>query len=181
MTKTVLHIIILFTLVSCNKNSDKTESKTTESAQAEKIDSIIKNRPDGTKEYIIPTINGIKQGNKLWFDDKENIIGFEHYQNDSLNGYGIMLNDNFRPKYLFEKNNGIRDGILIEFYENGVIKSFRSADIYNDSQRISFHENGTIKEIGQTKKGRGSGTIFYFDKNGILEKTVELEKGNVKE
>jgi antitoxin component YwqK of YwqJK toxin-antitoxin module len=49
-----------------------------------------------------------------------------------------------------------------------------------DSQNIKFHENGTIKSIGQTKKGRGNGTTFYFDRNGILEKTVELENGNIK-
>jgi antitoxin component YwqK of YwqJK toxin-antitoxin module len=183
MRKTVLHIIILLTFISCNNDSRKEKTElieSTESTQIEKIDSIVKYRSDGTKEYIIPTVNGIKTGNKIWFDNNQNIIGFEHYQNDSLNGYGLMLNENFRPKYLFEKNNGKRDGVIIEFYENGVIKSFRSADIYHDSQNIKFHENGTIKSIGQTKKGRGNGTTFYFDRNGILEKTVELENGNIK-
>ncbi len=180
MRKTVLHIIILLTLISCDNDKKKEKTELIESAQIEKIDSIVKYRSDGTKEFIIPTVNGIKTGNKLWFDQKQNIIGFEHYQNDSLNGYGLMLNKNFRPKYLYEKNNGKRDGVIIEFYENGVIKSFRSADIYHDSQNIEFHENGTIKRIGQTKTGRGNGLTFYFDENGILEKTVELENGNVK-
>ena len=183
MRKTVLHIIILLTFISCNNDSRKEKTElieSTESTQIEKIDSIVKYRSDGTKEYIIPTVNGIKTGNKIWFDKNQDIIGFEHYQNDSLNGYGLMLNENFRPKYLYEKNNGKRDGVIIEFYESGVIKSFRSADLFNDSQRIDFHENGTIKEIGQTKKGRGNGTFYYFNDNGILEKSVELENGNVK-
>jgi hypothetical protein len=38
MRKTVLHIIILLILISCNNNSEKNESGTTESTQAEKID-----------------------------------------------------------------------------------------------------------------------------------------------
>ncbi|WP_298419419.1 hypothetical protein [uncultured Kordia sp.] len=183
MRKTVLHIIILLILISCNNDSSKEKTElieSTEPNQIEKVDSIVKYRSDGTKEYMIPTVNGVKNGNKIWFDNNQNIIGFEHYENDSLNGFGLMLNENFRPKYLFEKNNGQRDGVLISFYESGVIKSFRSADIYHDSQNIKFHENGTIKSIGQTKKGRGNGTTFYFDQNGILEKTVEMENGNVK-
>ena len=182
MRKTVLHIIILLIFISCNNNSRKEKTELieqTESTQIKKIDSIVKYRSDGTKEYIIPTVNGVKKGNKIWFDNNQNIIGFEHYQNDSLNGYGLMLNENFRPKYLFEKNNGKRDGVIIEFYDNGVIKSFRSADIFHDSQRIQFNDNGTLRSIGQTKKGRGNGTFYYFDENGILEKTEELENGNV--
>lgn len=179
MKKTILHIIILVGLISCNNDSKKAKTELTEPTHIEKFDSIVKYRSDGTKEYIIPTVNGIKTGNKLWFDQNQNIIGFEHYQNDSLNGYGLMLNANFQPKYLYEKNNGKRDGVIIEFYENGVIKSFRSAGLFNDSQRIDFHRNGTIKEIGQTKKGRGNGTFYYFNENGILEKSVELENGNV--
>ena len=175
MKKNVLHIIILLIFISCNSNLKKKKNKTTESTKLEKIDSIVKYRSDGTKEYIIPTVNGVKNGNKFWFDNNQNIIGFDHYQNDSLNGYELILSENFRPKYLFEKNNGKRDGVLISFYENGVIKRFRSADIFHDSQNITFHENGTIKSIGQTKKGRGNGPTFYFDKNGILEKTVELK------
>lgn len=180
MKKSILLIIVLLTSYSCNNSLKNEEIDSTLSTQSKKIDSIVNYRSDGTKEYMIPTENGVKTGNKLWFDNNKNVIGFEHYQNDSLNGYGLMLNENFRPMYLFEKNNGKRDGVIIEFYENGVIKNFRSADIFNDSQTIRFHENGTIKEIGQTKKGRSHGTVYYFDKNGILEKTVEYENGNVK-
>lgn len=184
MRKTILCILILQILISCNSTSKEVKNELTdlsESTQIEKIDSIVKYRSDGTKEYIIPTVNGIKTGNKLWFDNNQNIIGFQHYQNDSLGGFGLILNDNFRPKYLFENNNGKRNGVLIEFYENGVIKSFRNADIFHDSQNIDFHENGTIRRIGQTKKGRGSGPTFYFNEKGILEKTAELSNGNVKE
>ncbi|MFD1096122.1 hypothetical protein [Salegentibacter chungangensis] len=152
-----------------------------ESNQSERTDTIINYRTDGTKEFEVLTKNGLKSGNGFYFDQNENIVGFKHYEKDTLNGYGLILNkDTFRPKYLYETNNGKRDGVMIEFYENGVIKSFRSADIFNDSQNIKFHENGAIKMIGQTKKGRGNGTVYYFDENGILEETIEYENGNVK-
>ena len=38
MRKTILHIVIVLIIISCNSNSQKTESGTTESNQAEKID-----------------------------------------------------------------------------------------------------------------------------------------------
>lgn len=181
MKKTLLNIIILLTLFSCKSFSQNKESEKTESTQAEKTDTIINYRSDGTKEFEVLTKNGLKSGNGFFFDQNKNIVGFKHFENDSLNGYGLILNENrFRPKYLYEANNGKRDGVIIEFYENGIIKSFRNADIFNDSQIIRFHENGTIKEIGQTKKGRGNGTVFYFDEKGILEKTVEYENGSIK-
>ena len=142
---------------------------------------MINYRDDGTMEFKVKTKNGLKNGNGYYFDPNGNVIGFKHFENDSVNGYGLILNENtLRPKYLYESHNGKRDGVIIEFYENGVIKKFRSADIFNDSQTIRFHENGTIKQIGQTKTGRAHGTVYYFDENGKLGKTVEYENGNVK-
>lgn len=116
----------------------------------------------------------------LLFDQNENIVGLRHYKNDTLNGYGMLLNENnFRPKYLYEANNGKREGVLISFYDNGKMKKFRSADIFNDGQILRFHENGVIKEIGQTKSGKAHGIYLYFNENGILEKKVRYENGNV--
>ncbi|CAM3546131.1 toxin-antitoxin system YwqK family antitoxin [Aequorivita lipolytica] len=181
MKKNVIHIIFVLTLISCNGYSQKSKSKLTESAQIEKIDTITKLRTDGTKEFEVQTRNGLKTGSGFLFDRNENIVGLKHFENDTLNGYGLLLYENtFKPNYLYESNNGKRDGVLIAFYENGVIKSFRSADLFNDGQHIEFHENGTIKEIGQTKKGKAHGTVFYFDNNGILKKKVEYENGNIK-
>jgi|GEM_PF-5916389 len=181
MKKGIFHIIILLILTSCNDQPEKVVIESTESIQTEKIDSVVNYRPDGTMEFKVKTKNGLKNGNGYYFDSNGYVIGFKHFENDSVNGYGLILNENtLRPKYLYESNNGKRDGVIIEFYENGVIKKFRSADIFNDSQTIRFHENGTIKQIGQTKTGRGHGTIYYFDENGKLEKTVEYENGNVK-
>lgn len=182
MRKTVLHIIILLTLFSCNNYSQKKKSESAESNQSKKTDTIIDYRADGTKEFEVVTKNGLKSGNGYLFDQNENIVGFKHYENDSLNGYGLLLNEKtFRPKYLYETNNGKRDGVILEFYDDGIIKSFRSADIYNYSQKLKFHKNGTIKSIGQTKKGgKAEGTWLYFGENGKLEKTIEYENGNPK-
>src|SRR5690606_26154489 len=153
MRKTVLNIIILLTLISCNNDSRKVKNELlelTESTQIKKIDTINKYREDGTKEFEVLTNNGLKTGNKFFFDQNKNIIGFKHYENDIVNGYSLILNENtFRPKYLYETNKGNRDGVKVVFYENGVIQSFRTSDIYNYSQIIDFHKNGTIKSIGQ--------------------------------
>ena len=182
MKKRIFHIIILLILTSCNDQPKKSKVATTESNKKEKIDSVVEYRPDGTMEFKVKTKNGLKNGNGYFFDQNENIIGFRHYENDSLNGYGLSLNENtFRPKYLYETNNGKRDGVIIEFFDDGIIKSFRSSDIYDYSQKLKFHKNGTIKSIGQTKKGgQAQGTWFYFDENGKLERAVEYENGNVK-
>ncbi|WP_109299986.1 hypothetical protein [Aquimarina sp. AU474] len=182
MTRIFLHIIIILTLLSCNENPHKKASKVTESIKTEEIDSVVKFRTDGTKEFKILTKNGLKSGNGYLFDQNENVVGLKHYENDTLNGYGLLLNENtFRPKYLYETNNGKKDGVIIEFYDEGIIKSFRSADIYNYSQKIKFHKNGVIKSIGQTENGgKAQGTWLYFDENGKLEKSVEYENGNTK-
>jgi len=180
MTKTLLHTIIALTLLSCKGYSQKNELKS-DSTQIEKIDTITKFRIDGTKEFEVKTQNGLKSGNGFLFDQNENIIGLKHFENDTLNGFGFLLYEKtFKPQYLYESNKGKRDGVLISFYENGAIKSFRSADIFNDSQHIKFHENGTIKEIGKTLKGKAHGTWLYFNNNGILEKKVEYKNGNIK-
>ncbi len=181
MKTSIFHIIILLILTGCSDQPKKVEIETSESTQTEKIDSVVNYRTNGTMDFKVKTENGLKNGNGYYFDPNGNVIGFKHFENDSVNGYGLILNENtLRPKYLYESNNGKRDGVIIEFYENGVIKKFRSADIFNDSQTIRFHENGTIKEKRKKKKGRGNGTVYYFDENGKLEKTVEYENGNVK-
>src|SRR5690606_33577485 len=151
MRKLVLHFIILLLLISCNSYSQE-ENEPTDSTQAVKTDTVTKYRADGSKEFEVLTKNGLRSGNGFFFNQNGNILGFKHYENDTLNGYGLYLNEiTLRPKYLVETNKGKRDGVIIQFYDDGVIKEFRSADIYNDSQKIEFHENGTLKMIGQTK------------------------------
>jgi antitoxin component YwqK of YwqJK toxin-antitoxin module len=173
---------ILLGLISYNCYSQEEKNRSGEFDGDIIADTITKYRADGSKEFEVLTRNGLRVGNGFFFDKSGNIIGFRHYENDTLNGFGLYLNEKtLKPKYLVEANKGKRDGVLIEFYDDGVIKSFRNADIYNDSQKIEFHENGTIKSVGKTKKGgQAQGTWRYFDENGDLEKTVEYENGNIK-
>ena len=182
MRKIILHFIMLLVLLGCNSYSQKEKNEAAESTQVLKIDTITKYRADGSKEYEVLTKNGLRSGNGFFFDQSGNVLGFNHYENDTLNGYGLYLNEKtLRPKYLVETNKGKRDGVLIQFYDDGVIKEFRSADISNESQKLSFHENGAIESIGKTKiGGQAHGTWLFFDENGKLEKTVEFENGNVK-
>ena len=153
MKKTILFVSVLQALISCNGYSQKEKNGAGELTASIKTDTITEYRADGSKEFEVLTKNGLKTGNGFFFDQNGNIVGFRHYENNILNGYGLYLNEKtLRPKYLVENNEGNRDGVLIEFYDDGVIKSFRSADISTDSQKIKFHQNGAIKSIGQTKK-----------------------------
>ncbi|WP_127844217.1 toxin-antitoxin system YwqK family antitoxin [Psychroflexus aestuariivivens] len=181
MKKTIIHFIFLLILFSSDIYSQTKEFKTGELDKSSKIDTLNEYRPDGTKHFEVLIKNGLKNGTGLLFDRNNNIIGLRHYENDTLHGFGLLLNKKtFRPKYLYEVNNGVFDGVIIDFYDNGSIKSFRNKDTFNDSQTLEFHENGVIKKIGQTKKGQSHGTIFYFDKSGKLEKKVEYEEGEPK-
>ena len=93
MKKGIFHIIILLILTSCNDQPKKSEIATSESNQTEKIDSVVNYRADGTMEFKVKTQNGLKNGNGYYFDPSGNVIGFKHFENDSVNGYGLILNE----------------------------------------------------------------------------------------
>nr|WP_288934234.1 hypothetical protein [uncultured Allomuricauda sp.] len=143
------------------------------------IDTLTTYQDNGSKNLEVMVVDGRKEGNGYMYNRDNEIVGFKHFQNDTLNGYGLSLFESTKtPKYIFEFNKGKLNGVIIGFYENGRIKHFRSSDIYSESQKMEFHENGVIKAIGKTKKGgHAHGTWFYFDKNGMLERTAEYENG----
>jgi len=145
-------------------------------------DTLTTYQDNGSKNLEVMLVDNKKEGNGYMYNRDNEIVGFKHFQNDTLNGYGLSLfEDTKTPKYIFEFNKGKSNGVIIGFYENGRIKHFRSSDIYSESQKMEFHENGVIKAIGKTKKGgHAHGTWLYFDKNGRLERTVEYENGEPK-
>ncbi|WP_139856768.1 toxin-antitoxin system YwqK family antitoxin [Aequorivita sinensis] len=177
-THNSLTLFLFLFIFSAHSQTDR--QKVSDTVKNATADTFFSYRPDGTISMQIPLQNGVKSGNALLLDEKENIVGIRHYENDTLNGFGLLLNENtYKPKYIYQSKNGKPQGVLIDFYDNGIMKKFRTADIFNDSQILRFHENGVIKEIGQTKMGKAHGTFFYFDVKGKLEKKVEYKEGNV--
>jgi len=171
---------LLVFLFIYSAHSQTEQKKATDTVKEQTADTFFSYHPDGNISMEVPLEDGLKSGNGLLLGEDGNIVGIRHYESDTLNGFGLLLNENtFKPKHIYQSKNGKPEGVLIDFYESGIIKKFRTADIFNDSQILEFHENGVIKEIGQTKKGKAHGTFFYFDVNGKLEKRVEYEGGNV--
>ncbi len=116
----------------------------------------------------------------LFFNDENKIIGVSHFENNIQEGFSLILDEKTNiPKYIVQYTKGKRDKVIIAFDNEGKMKSFRSADIYNDSQSMKFHENGVIKEIGNTIKGRADGICYYFDEEGKQIKKVLYAKGNI--
>ncbi len=124
--------------------------------------------------------DGIKIKDSLILNKEGKITNVSHFENDIKDGFSLIFDEETNvPKYLVEYNKGKRDKVIIEFYNDGKIESFRSADIYNNSQKMKFHENGVIKSIGNTVKGKGDGIWYYFNKEGELIKKVLYEQGEV--
>lgn len=122
----------------------------------------------------------IEVKDSLFFNEEGKIINVSHFENNVREGFSLIFDEKTHsPKYLVEYNEGKKDKVVIAFYNDGRIKSFRSADIDTDSQKMKFHENGVIKSIGNTIKGKGDGTWYYFDKAGKLVKEVIYEEGQV--
>lgn len=63
MKKIVLHIIFILILFSCQSYSQKKNNARTQSTRTEKIDTITKYRENGTKDFEVQTVNGLKNGN----------------------------------------------------------------------------------------------------------------------
>ncbi|SKB65470.1 toxin-antitoxin system YwqK family antitoxin [Maribacter arcticus] len=180
--KKIVYIILL--LLTCCKTTGLVKEINTEITElkSEKIDTLTTYQENGAKNMEVLLINDKKEGNGYMYSVHNEIIGFKHFENDTLNGFGLSLyNDTKKPKYIFQYNQGKMNGTIISFYKNGSIERFRSSDIYSVSQKLKFHENGVIKSIGQTQKGGNAfGTWLFFNEKGILERTVEYENGEPK-
>ena len=179
MNKSIYILLLLFV---CCKTTSQINDVEPRDLKSENIDTLTTYQENGAKNLQVLLFDGKKEGNGFMYNEQNEIVGFKHYENDTLNGFGLSLyKDTKKAKHIFQFNNGKMDGIIISFHENGRIKRFRSADLFSYSQKLNFHENGVIKSIGQTQKGgKAFGTWFYFNDKGILERTVEYENGEPK-
>lgn len=116
----------------------------------------------------------------LLFNKENKIIDAIHYKNNVKEGFSLIFDENTHClRYLIEYDEGKSDKIIVEFYDEGRIKSFRSADINSNSQKMSFYENGTVKSIGNTAHGKGNGVWYYFDEKGKLSRKVLYQNGQI--
>ena len=182
MKKIIFCLIIILVFLGCEKKETPTGNILKPiSNNDHKIDSLLTYQENGKKDFEIKLVDGKKSGVGYLYNNKDEIAGFRTYENDKRNGSTLLLNEQTKmPKYLIEFNNDKADGVFVEFYNNGGIKSFRNADILHDGQVIEFHENGVIKEFGNTIRGSAHGIWLYFDTQGMLEKKVEYDHGSVK-
>lgn len=182
MNKIVYTLLLLF---MCCKTHSQVREITNDSMDSKslKVDTLTTYQENGAKNLEVLLLDGKKEGNGYMYNELNEIVGFKHFENDTLNGFGLSLYSKTKiPKHIFQYQNGKRDGIIISFHENGKIERFRSSDIYSVSQKLLFYENGVIKSIGQTQKGgKAFRTWLYFNEEGILERTVEYENGEPKE
>lgn len=156
--KKYLFIYLLVIFFNCN---NKQEAKISQSKEVENK-------------------TNIQLKDSLIFNEEDKILSISHFENNIKEGYSLIFDEETNiPKYLVEYNDGKRDKVIIEFNNDGKIKSFRSADIFHDGQTMNFHENGLIKEIGNTIKGKANGIHHYFNNEGKLIKKVLYDKGQI--
>ncbi len=181
MKKLVYISLLLF--ICCKTSSQVNEINTdSKDLKSVKIDTLTTYQPNGAKNLEVILFDGKKEGNGYMYNGQNEIVGFKHFENDTVNGFGLSLyNKTKKPKHIYQYNNGKMDGMIISFYENGIIEKFRSSDIFSISQKLRFHKNGVIKSIGQTQEGgKAFGTWLYLNEKGILDRTVEYENGEPK-
>jgi len=122
------------------------------------------------------TIKGI-----VLYYKNDNVVLLKTIKENKENGFGILLDDvSLKTKFIYESNNDIRDGVLVDFYENGAIKSFRTRSLQaSESQFFEFYSNGILKSAGFKNNGLYNGYVYYFGEDGKLEKKIFYDKGKV--
>ena len=113
--------------------------------------------------------NGFIKNSKSYKDTMQNGISIS-YHNDSSIVY---------PKFIYNYVNDKRGGLLLEFNDNGGLKTIRESSLFDNGQYITFNENGSIKFICKNEKGQFSGWGYHFDENGKIIKKSFYEEGDV--
>lgn len=156
MKKTIIYGFIIITTFSCNKAIN---NKLISSQSATKLNDSL----------------GVK------FSKRGNIVNSKSLFNNDENGICVIYRDSVLtiPKYIYHTRNGKRDGLLMTFRENGILKSLRESDIFSEGQYIEFNDNGSVKFIGRKVNGKINGWSYNFDKNGMLKSKILYKDSNV--
>ena len=142
-------------------------------------DELIFYRKNGTKESEVNLLEGLKSGLQTYYEINGQIVGFKGFKDNKENGILIHLNENHTPKYIKQLNKDKGNQILTSHYSDGLLKSFRVRDSYDDGYRLIFYPNGTLKQIGEIKKGKADGLKFFFTDKGELIKKSHFKNGDL--
>jgi antitoxin component YwqK of YwqJK toxin-antitoxin module len=118
------------------------------------------------------------KGIVVYFKD-DNVVLSKTFENDKENGFNVLLDEkSLKPKFMYETNDNVRDGVLVSFYENGIIKTFRSKSLNSKkSQYFEFHPNGVLKSIGYMNFGMYEGYVYFFYDTGKIERKIYYHNG----
>lgn len=133
-------------------------------------------REDGTKESEINLSKGLKNGLQTIYAVDGKVVGFKGFKNNIEDGFFILLNKNYTPKYI-KSDKGSH--FLLSHYEDGLLKSFRVYDSLYDGYSLYFHPNGTLKKIGEVKNRKSDGLNFFFSDDGRLIRKSYFNNGNL--
>lgn len=111
----------------------------------------------------------------------DNVVLSKTFNDNKENGFSLLLDDkSLKPKFIYESNNDKRNGVLIDFYENGIMKTFRTNSLESkNSQYFEFYSNGMLKSIGNKTNGMYSGYVYYFKEDGKIDKKILYENGEI--
>jgi antitoxin component YwqK of YwqJK toxin-antitoxin module len=128
-------------------------------AELVRLDIVRDYYPDGSVMTMQTFRNGVAQGVRRDYDENGNIVSGAFYKDGEKVGEGITLED------------GVRDGVWKEFYNNGVL---RGEGVYEKGVKVGvwkyYHPNGQLEQTGEfDKKGRLKGTwVWYYPSGKVL-------------
>jgi len=151
---------------------------------------------------------GKKTGKWYYYSDKGKLEKIETYdkEKDGYNKGDPYLTEDYKDGLLFSKydwTNHTIDGSYksFYFYKNGnpMVEALQGGDYTKGYEKryyengnlesesieggknVYYYPNGKVERVGQNLKGYVNyleGKVLYYDKNGVLEKTLWFKKGN---
>lgn len=132
--------------------------------------------------WPVNQIDTIGQKTGLWIEEvNKNQFHYSNYVDGLLSGEQlIFINGYLRTKIQY--NNGLKHGILIEYYYDGkpfIIEHYVKDSL--DGQRCFFEENNILKSIIMYENGIRQGCTFYFDSQDGTLNVIEYYRDNKRE
>lgn len=145
-----------------------------------KNDSLKIYRSDNSLEFAVALANGKERGTGIYYDNGNKPIGYSEFELGNKEGISMNLHpETLKLEYIANYKNDKIEGLLIDFYENGVIKSIRENSVNGEGKVIKFYENGVIKSLIKTIDGKASGYKYKYKEDGSLLSKELYYKGEV--